>query len=865
LSSDFVERVQRVFSAARAVEPTARAGFLDSACAGDSALRREVESLLRSSADPGADILNTPALGQGFRVVSDLPDVPHLSAHQPKTIGRYRIIRRIGAGGMGIVYEAEQEKTGSTVALKVIRPGLASSELLRRFEHEAQVLGRLRHPGIARVYEAGIHHGDEGAVPYIVMELIEGPSLLAYVRHASLELPAILRVFVLICDAVHHAHQKGVIHRDLKPGNVLVEGAGDSVQTKILDFGIARVSDADTLLTTLQTQAGQLIGTLKYMSPEQAAGDPTDIDTRSDVYALGVILYELLTRRLPYDVDQKLIHEAIRAIREDEARPLSSISRVYRGDLTTILSKALEKDKSRRYQSASDLAADIRRYLSDEPITAHPPSAMYQLRKFARRNRGLVASAVVVFVLLLSGIISTSWQARVASLARDDAQGARMAEKEQRERAERRLREVHSVTRDLIFDFDNQIKRLAGSTPAREFLVTRALEYLSSVAEDLDPDDMQLKAELGAAYFQLGDVQGDPRIPNLGDAEGALQSYLAGVPFVEDVAAAVPDHIGNQISLASAYNRIGQLLASMGRRDEADAYFDRAREHLEKQRLAHPESGMVLREVGHCYGIEVDALQREGRLEPALEKALKVLPLLRAAVEYEPSSTLSRHALASMNSQIAEILDGLGRDAESIGHRETCLAIMEALVEDEPHNSLFLSDVCKAAERLGFALQQTGQFESALPYCRRAVEVSEALVAADPTDEGYQRGLIVGYIRLGEAQLGLGQNDMAAESFRRHLELCEAFAEPRPDDAEARRMLAVAYYKLADVERAQAKVESVDDRQRRVHRQAARAWLEKCHAVFIEMRARGILATSDGGVPAMIAGEIDACDAGPAE
>ncbi|MCZ6816600.1 MAG: serine/threonine-protein kinase, partial [Planctomycetota bacterium] len=467
MNADRKRRVKQLFQEAVDLPHDRQAGLLEERCGSDRALRTEVEKLLGASEDVMGAFLCTPPVATPSRPQSREPAIP-------RVIGQYEILRRIGEGGMGVVYEARQEKTGSVVALKVIRPGLASPELLRRFEHEAQVLGRLRHPGIAQVYEAGIHVDRDRSLPFIAMELIKGQSLIDYVKTESPDVNTVLSLFAKTCDAVHHAHQKGVIHRDLKPGNILVSRADEIVQPKILDFGIARVTDADTLTTTLQTQAGQLIGTVKYMSPEQAAGDPAEIDIRSDVYALGVILYELLTRRMPYEVEGKLIHEAVRAIREDEARPLSSMSRLYRGDLTTILGKVLDKEKTRRYQSAAELATDIRRYLDNEPVAAHAPSTLYQFGKFARRNRGIVAGVSAVFIALLVGLGLATWQAHEARLARYAAEA-------QRKKADRRFGELRALAHTVIQDFDGKIVNLAGSTPAREFIVKTSLKYLNSL------------------------------------------------------------------------------------------------------------------------------------------------------------------------------------------------------------------------------------------------------------------------------------------------------------------------------------------------------------------------------------------------
>src|SRR5262245_20596627 len=301
-------------------------------------------------------------------------------------VGGYTITRLIGEGGMGAVYEAEQDQPRRTVALKVIKAGFASPELLRRFAQESQALGRLQHPGIAQIYDAGTADTGYGPQPYFAMEFIRGETLIEYVRKHRLNTNQRLEIMAKVCDAVHHAHQRGLIHRDLKPGNILVDETG---QPKILDFGVARVTDSDAQ-ATMQTDVGQLVGTLAYMSPEQVLADPLELDTRSDVYALGVILYELLAGQLPYVISKK-IHEVLHTIREEDPSRLSSINRSFRGDIETIAAKALEKDKARRYASAAELASDIERYLKDEPIAAQPPTTLYQVQKFTRRHKALVS------------------------------------------------------------------------------------------------------------------------------------------------------------------------------------------------------------------------------------------------------------------------------------------------------------------------------------------------------------------------------------------------------------------------------------------------------------------------------------------
>jgi eukaryotic-like serine/threonine-protein kinase len=421
--------IESLYHAALEREPAERSLWLRQACGDDLVLLREVESLLACA---GANLSNPDArqemanlwdliaaypgagpsgLNSGSPAGADAASPPTgTPGAVPSTIGRYRILRLLGEGGMGVVYEAEQEQPRRIVALKVIKAGLGDPKLVRRFEQESLALGRLQHPGIAQIYEAGTAESGFGPQSYFAMEFIRGESLLQYVNTHQAGVRQRLELMVKICEAVHHAHQRGIIHRDLKPGNIVVDETG---QPKILDFGVARAIDRDAMATR-QTDLGQLVGTLAYMSPEQVVADPLELDIRSDVYALGVIFYELLTGQLPYKISPRL-HEALRAIREEEPRRLSTVSNAYRGDIETIVAKALEKDKARRYSSAAELAADIRHYLQDEPIMARPASTAYQLAKFARRHKALVLGLAAVLIVLIAGIIISTREAARAS------------------------------------------------------------------------------------------------------------------------------------------------------------------------------------------------------------------------------------------------------------------------------------------------------------------------------------------------------------------------------------------------------------------------------------------------------------------
>ncbi|MAO22948.1 MAG: hypothetical protein CMJ35_10815 [Phycisphaerae bacterium] len=346
-------------------------------------------SIAGSDPDDQETIAGTPA--PSF----DAPTLPAGSR-----IGKYAIEGVLGVGGMGAVYRAKQRKPNRRVALKLIRPGALSARILQRFDLEAEILGRLQHPNIAQIYEAGIDA--ESGSPYFAMEYIAGHELVQYADKHGLSAAKRLELFVKLCDAIIHAHAKGIIHRDIKPGNVIVSGEGEP---KVLDFGIARATDASDQHHTMQTHVGQLVGTLYYMSPEQAAGDSASLDTRSDVYALGVVLFELLTGEMPYNLRDKALHEAVRTIVETRPRRLSEIDPSLKGDLDIIMLKALEKDRERRYQSVGELRADILRTLENKPIQARPPSTLYLATKFVRRNTRMTLAAVIVLLVFAFGSI----------------------------------------------------------------------------------------------------------------------------------------------------------------------------------------------------------------------------------------------------------------------------------------------------------------------------------------------------------------------------------------------------------------------------------------------------------------------------
>ncbi len=402
-------RAEDIFYDLLSVEPAGRVAAIDAACAGDDALRAEVQSLLDNH-KAESDFLDSG----GVRALAGVEEIAPLSPGA--RVAGYTVKGVVGAGGMGVVYIAEQDRPRRTVALKLVRR--SASGLLRRFEREAEVLGRLQHPGIAQIYEAGATTLEgRGATPYIAMELVQGQILTEHARH--LPVRERLELIAKVCDGVQHAHQRGVIHRDLKPANILVEAQG---QPKVLDFGVARAAGSDLSIATAGTGIGQIVGTLQYMSPEQVRADPGEVDTRSDIYALGVILFQVLTGRLPHDLSGKSLPEAARLIGEVPAPRVGAIDRTLRGDVETIVAKALEKDKDRRYRSAADLAEDIRRFLSGQPIMARNDSALYMFNRQLRRHIGAVVAAAASIVALAGfAVYATVQSSRNERLARLEA------------------------------------------------------------------------------------------------------------------------------------------------------------------------------------------------------------------------------------------------------------------------------------------------------------------------------------------------------------------------------------------------------------------------------------------------------------
>jgi tetratricopeptide (TPR) repeat protein len=758
-----------------------RAAFLKQACEGDESLCRDVESLLAEAQDTEG-FLEAPAMELAARDLAASCE-PDEQSH-PARIGHYRIIRLLGEGGMGTVYEAEQEEPRRIVALKVIKLGQTTREQLRRFRRESQALARLQHPGIAQIFESNTTDTSFGPQPYFAMEFIRGLPLRQHAEARQLSTPQKLALMVKVCEAVHHAHQRGLIHRDLKPGNILVDETG---QPKVLDFGVARLAQVDAQESaeppTIQTGLGQLVGTLAYMSPEQVAGDPLEVDTRSDVYSLGVILYELLSGRLPYQLSHLQLPEAVLAIREEEPLSLSSTSRDYRGDIETIVRKALEKDKSRRYGSAAELAADIQRHLNDEPIAARPPGTAYQLQKFARRHRAGVAVGSLVLVALCGATVSVAWEARIA--------------RQERDRAQQRFNDVRALARQVIFDLQNQLAALPGTTQVRKDLVATAINYLDSLAKD-DYADQGLQRELAAAYLHIGDIQGNPSKQNLGEFPAALESYTKAERIARALAARqVPGQAQRLLGDALIAQAYGAFFANDNAKGTA-----KATEALQVARArvrSEPANADAQRQLGaalHCVGSFSPA--RDGL--PFLQEEASVF---EAMLAQNPGDLDRRRNTALAHKYIAGRFVALDSPDDAFIHLKRAEELDESCVRAQPNNPEHKMDLAIDLSQWGEYYQQKHDIANAIEFTRAALAIRRELAAADPKDMRAQNRLAYIVIRLGNLQVHTSARQAMA-SYRE----ARSIAQPLQPEYLRAELLAsaswgigVAYKELGDVER----------------------------------------------------------------
>lgn len=650
-----------VFARVMEAKPSEREALIKNLAEGDEEMRRELSRLVIAASHPASsdDPLSDSAIASRRLLLEQGGGQQKTTAIGAK-IGKYTIERVLGEGGMGVVYLATQDKPERRVALKVLKQSLPSDRARRRFELEAETLGRLQHPGIAQIFEAGIQDGS----PYFAMEFIDGEPINEYVKSRGLGSDQVLRLLRKVAGAVQHAHQQGVIHRDLKPANILVTESGSKAgpEPRVLDFGVAKLTESDVQITTMRTDIGRLIGTLAYMSPEQACGDPNLVDMRSDVYSLGVLAFELLTGRLPYELGESAIYEAVRIIQQDDPSRLSTLNRTLRGDIETIVATALEKDPTRRYSTPAAFADDITRYLENQPIQARPASTWYQLQKFSRRNRTLVGGVAVSFVIMLIGLIGISLFAFRADNARRDANKANLRVAEALAAEQLRSYQLESVSefqQDQLSELDAMTIGLGIRKGLSEQLehdeVLQGIDFTGLAMDTLNTSLFEPSRRAIESRFEDQPVVRAKLMQSLAQSAERVGLLELSESIQRGAAETFKDTFGeNDANTIHALSSLGLVLTHLGRLDEAEAIFDglldRCRDVLGND---HSETLLVL----DNYGL---LLSQMGRFDEAEAFHRESLEAHRFIYGDEHERTLA--ALNNMGGVLE--MKGLHADAE---------------------------------------------------------------------------------------------------------------------------------------------------------------------------------------------------------
>jgi serine/threonine protein kinase/tetratricopeptide (TPR) repeat protein len=688
--------VKSVLSGVLDADPTQRPEILDRLCGADTDLRTTVESLL--AMESKAEQLDTAVL-PGSALWADPPEKP------PAQIGPYTILNEIGRGGMGVVYLADRAdgEYRKRVAIKLITSARRDSNSDQRFRRERQILAQLEHPGIARLLDGGATPSGQ---PYLVMEYVEGPPLLAWCEQRNLSVPSRLLLFLSVCDAVAYAHQNLIVHRDLKPGNILVTTVGDP---KLLDFGLARVldSDAETEITT----AGPTPMTVAYASPEQIRGERQTV--ASDVYSLGVILYEVLTAHRPYLLTDASFAEIARITCEQEPIAPSQWNRRLAGDLENILLKALSKDPSLRYPTVNDFAADLRRHIDGLPIHARPATFSYRAVKFLRRHR-IAVPAVALAALLILSFAALSWfEAR---------------------RAQRRFNDVEKLAHSVMFEFHDAIADLPGATAARELLVRRALEYLEDLSHEA-AGDPRLAREIALGYSRIGDVQGNLGKANLGKVSATLESYRKAEQILAGLVARSPSDDSLRLDYARILGGLAGAYNVNGDHANARLLSEKNLELATAALRAHPKDPEVLRVMMGSQSLAGDLLSDEKKYEEVIPIRKNILDLQQRLVEAEPGDLRGRADLALAHKRLGALYGVVKppRYEEFRREYEQARVIDEAYLQAVGTTRAQL-DLSYDYSDLGWVTTRLGDMPTSLEFHRKALALRESAAAADPKD-----------------------------------------------------------------------------------------------------------------------------------
>jgi serine/threonine protein kinase len=858
-------RVESLFQAAAQVpDLNSRAALLDRECGSDAELRHHVEALLRARGTQENSAGPTPEtnddLPRGRRVEPTKPPRPNdsLGSH----IGPYKLLQLLGEGGMGAVYLAEQEEpVQRRVALKIIKAGLDSERVIARFEAERQALAMMDHPNIAKVLDGGTIGSQPGSVgsgrPYFVMELVKGIPITKYCDQEHLTPRERLELFIPVCQAVQHAHQKGIIHRDLKPSNVLIALYDGKPTPKVIDFGVAKATAQKLTERTMFTEVGQIVGTLEYMAPEQAELNNLDIDTRADIYSLGVLLYELLTGTTPFTAKQlrtAAFDEMLRIIREVEPpRPSTKLSRsdelpaiaanrkleptrlarIIRGDLDWIVMKCLEKERSRRYETANGLAMELQRYLTDEPVLAGPPRASYRLQKFLRRNRHGVIAAGLLLIALLVGLAGTTWGLVEARRQRDRAQSAEsealeqsVEARRQRDRALIAESEALEQSVEARTQRDRALKAEAdaleqGGKAKASFALARDTveEFCSNVANDprLKEKDLEelrkellqsavkfhqtfvqqhrgeptLKADLARALYDMSTFASDADTP-----ARAIEVCKQAISAYEELLAEHPDDENIRVRLAQCLDFLGSNLEDSTQVAEARKAFNQSLDILigpNRKRVESQEGRRaVARACGHlCFTLRF----KGGEHKEAVDVCRRCLSYLEEGKANDTPPV--RINVAGIYGSLAELLAETGDKEEARRWCEKAVREVDGLNSkgDLPARLEYSRLVVYTS--VGRAYSDIHDVPKAIETFQMEVDHIQKLTAAHPGIRMYQDALGREYNSLAKSQDQAGKFGKALASYKKSLTIKEDLAVRYPEIPDYKANLARTLGNLA--------------------------------------------------------------------
>lgn len=824
-------------------EPTERELYLQGLRESDPSLALEVEELLERDGED--DVSDGPA-GDAWNTLLESGELP-----RGTRLGAYEVIATLASGGMGSVYRAERADAQfeKSVAIKLIKRGMDSDEIVRRFRQERQVLATLEHPGIARLVDGGV--SSDGR-PYLVMEFVDGVSIDAWCEEAAPALRTRLELFLHICDAVQYAHQRLVVHRDLKPSNILV---GDDGQPKLLDFGVAKVLDTAGEGGGELTEERAFLGTPSFASPEQLRGER--VTTSSDVYSLGVVLYQLLAGSRPFDLSRISREEAHRVVchqapqRPSQASKGAGVApRELRGDLDNIVLMALRKEPERRYGSAAELAADLRRFLSGQPVEARPNTLRYRTSKFLSRNRVPVVTTLVLLGGLIAGLVTSARLYVEAAEAREDAVG--------------RYEDMRRMAATLIFEVSGQMGPLEGSVRAREAIVTSALFYLDRLAQEGEADPTILH-DLARAYLLLGDLQGGALSSNLGRREDARASYAKAEALIAELEARVP---GGELAAALRAERdyrLADLELLAGESGAAEALLRRALEACPEgaeSRAQRLTRSIALARLGDLHvreGRAAEAVEcfegvvREAELlasrdaegpEPRRTLAVACNKLSEArfyAGEAEEAERLCRRACELVDDLIGEhaargdfaqvyvsayfwlgnLLLRKGDISEGIAALEAALEQSRQIVQADPENALARFNLGQGLQVLAGALSSAGRVDEASACLVEIQEGARRTLEIDPNDTKTLRQLGAASSTLAGIYIQLEDWPAAEHENGAALEVFERLRAAHPEEAAPRRDLASCLTNVGALHMAQAALETLPSPIRRSHAQAA--------------------------------------------